>query len=366
MKYLKLPLATNMNSYSYIPAKSLTSRLALALITGIALLTASACSTMPSATQYEIPISLVSPDHEQTTQQQPEHYFQPNDTLEILYRYNTTSNNIYRIAPHDKVSIKFLTAPEYDDIHIVGPDGMVSLPFIGSMQLAGKSTNEITADLIRAYEPILKEPSFFVSVKEFHAHLAKLQELLDHPNYGQGRVLTVGTDYLISLPLIGSLNIEGKNLVDIRTMANSKYQAINPNLQIDLFVHKLTPRNLYVMGEVLKPGAYRVDKSVSLFEALALSGGASRQAQLSSVLVLRQNNDKIVANVVDLAKTMTGQEALNIHMIQPNDVIYVPRTKLAKSSDVMRQVGSLFLFNGFGFSFSYRVDDRDEVNLNGN
>lgn len=312
---------------------------------------------------FEIPIEAMGSKANNKEAAFNAHAFQPNDTLEVLYRFDTTSEDLYRLSAHDLVSIKFLTAPEYDDIHTVGPDGYVSLPFIGAMKLAGRTTNEITAALVKAYEPILKEPSFFVSVKEFHAHLTKLQEILDHPNYGQGRVLTVANNYQISLPLIGSMDVKDKSLEQIRAEANQKYQTINKNLQVDLFVHKLQPRNLYVMGEVIKPGAYRVDAPVTLFEAIALSGGASRQAKLSSVLVLRKHGEKVRAKVVNVGGAMKGNGDLALAMVEPNDVIYIPRTRLAKSSDVMRQVSSLMLFNGFGFGFSYRVDDKDEVDF---
>lgn len=329
----------------------------------------SACSALqgPSGDSgefsFEIPIEAMAAEGEKNQASFNPQAFQPNDTLEILYRFDTTSEGLYRLSAHDQVSIKFLTAPEYDDIHTVGPDGYISLPFIGSMKMAGRTTNQITAALVRAYEPILKEPSFFVSVKEFHAHLTKLQELLDHPNYGQGRVVTVANNFQISLPLIGSMDVRDKSIEQIREEANQKYQSINKSLKIDVFVHELQPRNLYVMGEVTKPGAYRVDAPVTLFEAIALSGGASRQAKLSSVLVLRKHGEKVRAKVVNVGNAMKGKGELAMAMVEPNDVIYIPRTQLAKSSDVMRQVSSLMLFNGFGFGFSYRVDDKDEVDF---
>ena len=40
-------------------------------------------------------------------------------------------------------------------------------------------------------------------------------------------------------------------------------------------------------------------------------------------------------------------------------MLYVPKTKLASAGELARQLADVVLFQGVGFSFGYRVDNKD-------
>ena len=45
--------------------------------------------------------------------------------------------------------------------------------------------------------------------------------------------------------------------------------------------------------------------------------------------------------------------------LQADDLLYIPQTRLSKAGQISRQLADIILFQGFGFNFSYRVDNKN-------
>jgi polysaccharide export outer membrane protein len=73
----------------------------------------------------------------------------------------------YRITPGDVLSLTFPLVPEFDQTLTVQPDGYISLLNIGDLRVQGRTTRELHAALIEAYQAVLLEPRITVVLKEF-------------------------------------------------------------------------------------------------------------------------------------------------------------------------------------------------------
>ena len=135
---------------------------------------------------------------------------------------------------------------------------------------------------------------------------------------------TLDEDGYIELPLTGK--IELKNLtVD---GAKKKMQA-----EIDKFVNqttiivKLSNFNLTVLGEVTRPGMYKVYQSqINLFEAIAMAGNMTNFAKNSEVKIIRQTDDGSGIVTVDMGKADILSSPYEY--LKPNDIIYVEPLKI--------------------------------------
>ena len=135
---------------------------------------------------------------------------------------------------------------------------------------------------------------------------------------------TLDEDGYIELPLTGK--IELKNLtVD---GAKKKMQA-----EIDKFVNqttiivKLSNFNLTVLGEVTRPGMYKVYQSqINLFEAIAMAGNMTNFAKNSEVKIIRQTDDGSEIVTVDMGKADILSSPY--YYLKPNDIIYVEPLKI--------------------------------------
>ncbi len=341
--------------------KSITRKvIAKVLVVLAAISSMAGCGTLPKATDYSIPLQHFGKQKQNPEVNFADYTLQTDDVLDVLYRFNTVSDEIYTVAPHDKLNVMFLTASEYDNEHQVRPDGYVSLPFVGDVKVAGLSVEEIKEKITTLYRPVLKDPSFFVSLTEYQVHLKEIRTSLDHPNMGQARLITVRQDQKVSFPFIGDLSVKGKSIADLRAEANVLYANVTKGLSVDVLLQKSHPRRIYVFGEVNNPGGHLITGPISLFQAVAIAGGASHDAELETVVALRQEGGEMVAKVFDLDNALNGGGGALSAMLSPEDVIYVPRTRLSSTAQVMRYVSEIFLFRGIGVNYSYQLNRRED------
>ena len=135
---------------------------------------------------------------------------------------------------------------------------------------------------------------------------------------------TLDEDGCIELPLVGV--IELKNLtVD---QAKEKLQnSLNQYVNQTTLVVKLSNFNLTVLGEVTRPGMYKVYQSqINLFEAIALAGNMTNFAKNDEVKIIRQtdNGSKIVTIDMGDADILSSP----YYYLKPNDIIYVEPLKI--------------------------------------
>jgi len=130
---------------------------------------------------------------------------------------------------------------------------------------------------------------------------------------------TLDEEGCIELPLIGK--IELKNLtVD---QAKDKMQT-----ELDKFVNqttlivKLSNFNLTVLGEVTRPGMYKVYQSqINLFEAMSLAGNMTNFAKKSDVKIIRQTDHGSEIITVDMGQADILSSPY--YYLKPNDIVYV-------------------------------------------
>lgn len=308
------------------------------------------CSYSPSG-NFSIPFA----ESDNNDNKSPGYTLQPHDTLSILYRFDTLGNGMYRISPHDRLTIKFFTVPEYDDIYQVRPDGYISLPQLGEFKAKELTVAEIQKQLEEAYRPILKRPAIFVSLAEYQVHMRDVRDTLADPRMGHTRVVTVRDDFKITLPMIGELDIKGKSLAKISQEANARYAKQAPGIGVDILLKESQPRNFYVFGAVKKPGNHKIRKSISLFKALAIAGGATSEANLDTVVVLTRENNMMVAKKHNFMELLAGNGKATV--LNPEDILFVPKSRLSTTAEMMRHISDILLFNGFDLGFNYRLDE---------
>ncbi len=135
---------------------------------------------------------------------------------------------------------------------------------------------------------------------------------------------TLDEDGCIELPLTGK--IELKNLtVD---QAKDKMQ-----IELDKFVNqttlivKLSNFNLTVLGEVNRPGMYKVYQSqINLFEAMAMAGNMTNFAKKRDVKIIRQTDNGSEIITIDMGQADVLSSPY--YYLKPNDIVYVEPLKI--------------------------------------
>jgi polysaccharide export outer membrane protein len=329
----------------------------------------SACatrSTLSPGEEVSMDTTTFSFDEGQTPHDVlPAYRLAPGDVLDILYIIRTwIKKEDFRLKVEHTITVKFIHAPELDTSQKVRPDGNITLAYIGDVYVIDKTVDDLIEELKNKYRPILQIPELLVTVPEFRAGIKELKTDLHTAPRGLSRLTTVRPDGYATFPGVGDVFVAGKTVPEAGKILNELYQERYPEIHCDLFLEKHAGSQIYVVGQVLKPGAYSVVRPMTILEAIALAGGHIYSAQLNSVFVVRKHDSKMVATRVDLEKTLAFKSDSRFFYLQPNDIVYIPKTWLAGAAEVAKDLGNLIFFRGWGLGFSWELHDAGQGDTN--
>ena len=124
---------------------------------------------------------------------------------------------------------------------------------------------------------------------------------------------------------VGDVEVAGLSVADVEARLRESYALVFPQLEVSVGVTLLAQRNVYVMGEVQRPGELPINGRLTLLEALAMAGGPiKRTALLQNTLLVRwcAGEKRILAWRIDAEVEHWGDSSPLL--LQPHDVIFVP------------------------------------------
>ena len=140
--------------------------------------------------------------------------------------------------------------------------------------------------------------------------------------------LVVDTEGRIFVPNVGQRTVAGNRLIDLRDdiriwLARSYAGLISepPEVLMDLTVTRLKPVNVFVLGEVSKPGRFPLSSQSTVFNALYAVGGPKTAGSLREVRVVRHGN---IAYTVDLYEYLLKGFSAGDVRLQTNDNVFIP------------------------------------------
>src|SRR3972149_1105029 len=238
----------------------------------------------------------------------------------------------YVLGAGDTLEIVIFGEPDLSRVVTIKPDGAVSLPLLGEVKAAGKTTAQLAAELVRAYGRYLKQPSISVTIRELRVDRIYILGQVPRPGEYQ---LRQGAGIMELLASAGGPT----NRADLakvvvmrgRTEATQlnllEAFAVNKNPEFKLVAGDVlfipeTDRRITVLGQVNRPGAYELLQGQRVSELLAAAGGLAGNASPTQGFVVRGTQQI----PVDLAKVLAGNLEANI-VLQPGDMLVVPESQ---------------------------------------
>lgn len=278
----------------------------------------------------------------------PKYTVSPGDTLDVLFQIRTwLEKDTFNISVDHTVAVKFIYTPELNEEQLVRPNGMISLPYIGEYYVVGKTPKQVEQELKKAYAGILKDPEIYVQVPEFQSAIKELKRDLHTAPRGLSRLVTVRPDGYVTFPMVGEVMAAGRTIEALNTELNRDYEQLISGLHVDLFLERHSGSLVYVLGAVNEPGAFTIVKPISVAQALALAGSYNDDAQLDSVIVARHHQGEVIATRIDLSRSGALGGRKPMFYLMPDDLVFVPRTRISEAAQIARQVSEALMFRGW-------------------
>lgn len=131
----------------------------------------------------------------------------------------------------------------------------------------------------------------------------------------------VRPDGKISLPLAGEFTVAGKSTVQIQDVIRDRLLRFVVKPQVTVSVVEIHSRQVYITGQVQRPGAYPLSGKLSVLQLIASAGGLTPYAHRKNIRVLDASNQPVAKfNYADAVRGKDKRE----YPLQPGYTVVVP------------------------------------------
>lgn len=135
--------------------------------------------------------------------------------------------------------------------------------------------------------------------------------------------LPVRPDGKISLPLLNDVQAAGLTPLQLAASLTEKLKKYIADPRVTVVVAQINSKRIYLIGEVLHPGATPMLPNMTVLQALS-SAGLNQFANTKRIYVLRNENGKQEKLPVDYKKLVKGERIEQNYALKPGDTIVVP------------------------------------------
>jgi polysaccharide export outer membrane protein len=145
-------------------------------------------------------------------------------------------------------------------------------------------------------------------------------------------------DGTVMFPYVGNIKAAGVPLGEFNENLAEKLALYYYDPQVVVNIGEFSSCEVYVLGEVMKPGIYTFDGRATVLEVVAEAGGFDRTAARASTMLVRVAGDAPTVTRIDMEKVIDeGVVTLNVP-VQRGDIIVVPKTFIANLNQFLNDI----------------------------
>ncbi|MGH9363213.1 MAG: polysaccharide biosynthesis/export family protein [Thermoanaerobaculia bacterium] len=230
----------------------------------------------------------------------------------------------YRIGPKDMLKIQVYEVPELGVEGRVGENGMISLPQLGDVAVAGLTAEELEARLRELLSKYVQRPTVNVEVRDFRSKPITVIGAVRQPGALE---FSGGWTLLEAITAAGGLSDgHGGKIYILRRADNGLSDQVvvsahdllvraDPKVNLPIFANDLinvpgtSEVTIYCLGEVATPGAiaFKSTDRITVLAAIARAGGLTDRAA-SRILIRRAGAGSGGELSVDYKRILSGKE----------------------------------------------------------
>jgi polysaccharide export outer membrane protein len=136
--------------------------------------------------------------------------------------------------------------------------------------------------------------------------------------------VVVRPDGKISLPLLNEIEAGGLTPEQLRLRVLESARRFVEDPTVSVVVKQINSRNVYIMGEVLKPGTYPLGGPTSVLQLIAVAGGMTEFAARDEIVLMRTVDGQTARHRVKYNEVLKGKNLEQNLVLQPGDTVVVP------------------------------------------
>jgi polysaccharide biosynthesis/export protein len=188
--------------------------------------------------------------------------------------------------------------------------GLASLLALASIAVLGGSASAAEASLGQALYRL--QPSDVVEISVWKEEELKRQTLV-RPDGG------------LSFPLVGDLMVAGRTLPEVQREIETRLGRFVPDATVSVSVIEINGNQIFVVGKVGRPGAYKLGRALDVMQVLSLAGGTTEFAGVDNIKIIRRGADGeqqvFYFNYSDVSR---GRRLEQNIVLQSGDTLVVP------------------------------------------
>ena len=236
----------------------------------------------------------------------------------------------YIISPGDVLQVSVWGSPDFSVETPVRPDGKMTMPAVGDVDVAGLTTVQLKERLVKAIKNFVKKPIVTITVTE----------ITNNKVYISGGGISTGVVTLSGNMTLFRLlcQLEGLRDADLITayllrdgkklIKNFYPLFMNSDLSKDvvlkandvIHIASNEKNKVYVVGSVKEPKVITYHYGMRVLDVILGAGGFNEYAKQSKIVILREDGKQYFVNI---EKLLSGEDSKQNVPLIPGDYVIV-------------------------------------------
>ena len=194
---------------------------------------------------------------------------------------------------------------------------------LGTLAVPAQAQNNKKTQIItenqapNANKPVTQDPNYTIGPQDvLDISVWKEPELT--------RTVPVRPDGKISMPLLNDVQAAGLTPSQLAAQITDSLKKFVTEPQVTVIVSQINSQRVYIIGEVLRAGAYPLLPGMTVLQALSSAGGFTQFASLGRIYILRNENGKQKKYQFNYKAAISGKDVDQNFTLKAGDTIVVP------------------------------------------
>ena len=137
-------------------------------------------------------------------------------------------------------------------------------------------------------------------------------------------VVVVRPDGIITVPLVNEVKVVGLTPEQLQALLTEKLKPFVNVPQVTVTVRQINSRNVYLIGQAAREGAFPINSSTTILQLIAQAGGLRDFAKRKGIYVIRKLGEKQIRYSFNYDDVIRGKNTKQNIVLQPGDLVVVP------------------------------------------